>query len=153
MNRREFCANVSHALTLAAVSGVVSGCSGNPMGADFDRDDGTEMRAFAGNVQNGAITANAEMMSALATPGSSILVSLSPAWIVVSRVAEDRFVAVSALCPHEGCTVTRISEQTLICPCHGSAFTQEGGLVQGPASQGLVGKQTSFANGVLTITV
>lgn len=152
MNRREFCLGASHALTLAMVAGGVTGCSGNPMGADFDRDDGVRMAAFPGNFVNGSMTATPEVMAALANPGASVLISHTPAWIVVSRLTQDQFAAVSALCPHEGCTVDRIAERTLICPCHGSAFTQEGALVQGPAGEGLVGKGASFADGVLTIT-
>lgn len=152
MNRREFCLGATHALTLAAITGAVSGCGGNLMGADLDREDGVRMQAFAGDIVNGTITAKPEMMAALTTPGASILVAVTPAWIVVSRLTQEQFAAVSALCPHEGCTVDRIADRTLICPCHGSAFTQEGALVQGPASQPLQGKQTLFANGVLTIT-
>jgi Rieske Fe-S protein len=153
MNRREFCLNTSHALTLAAISGAVSACGGNPTGPDLDRDDGVKMQAFAGDVVNGVVTAKPEVLAALATPGSSVLLSLSSGWLVVSRISQDQFAAVSAICTHEGCTVERIADRTLICPCHGSAYTQEGSVVQGPASRPLSGKPTAFANGVLTITV
>jgi Rieske Fe-S protein len=153
MNRREFCLNASHALTLAVVTGAVTGCGGNPMGADFDRDDGVKMQAFAGDVVNNVITAKPDVLAALATPGTSVLLSVTSGWLIVSRISQDQFAAVSAICTHEGCTVERIAQQTLICPCHGSAYTQEGAVVQGPASQPLPARQTAFANGVLTITV
>jgi Rieske Fe-S protein len=152
MNRRQFCLSASHALSLAVITGAAGACAGNPMGADFDRDDGVRMPAFAGEFVNGTLTAKPDVLAALANPGTSVLVSASPSWLVVSRITADQFAAVSALCPHEGCTVDRIADRTLICPCHGSAFTQEGTLVQGPASQPLQAKQTAFVNGVLTIT-
>ena len=46
------------------------------------------------------------------------------------------FRAMSAACPHQGCTVEPASDG-FHCPCHGSTFTQSGSLVLGPALSGL----------------
>jgi menaquinol-cytochrome c reductase iron-sulfur subunit len=44
------------------------------------------------------------------------------------------FYALSAVCPHLGCTV-RQSEGQFECPCHGSQFAEDGEVLTGPASR------------------
>lgn len=45
---------------------------------------------------------------------------------------------VSAVCPHMGCIVHwNSSEQSWDCPCHGSRFTTQGEVIEGPAIQAL----------------
>jgi glycine/D-amino acid oxidase-like deaminating enzyme/nitrite reductase/ring-hydroxylating ferredoxin subunit len=45
---------------------------------------------------------------------------------------------VSAVCPHLGCVVTwNAAERSWDCPCHGSRFDIDGGVIQGPAVRDL----------------
>jgi cytochrome b6-f complex iron-sulfur subunit len=46
------------------------------------------------------------------------------------------FRAISLVCPHLGCTVDPQPEG-FICPCHGSRFDLQGGLLRGPATKAL----------------
>jgi len=50
----------------------------------------------------------------------------------------NTFRALSAICPHLGCTVNLVSgKDPFLCPCHGSHFDNDGGVVGGPSPRGL----------------
>lgn len=55
-----------------------------------------------------------------------------------SYLARDErgFYAIVAACSHLGCT-PRLGPDAFICPCHGSRFTHEGRVMNGPASRPL----------------
>jgi glycine/D-amino acid oxidase-like deaminating enzyme/nitrite reductase/ring-hydroxylating ferredoxin subunit len=55
--------------------------------------------------------------------------------IAVCRDVQGRATELSAVCPHLGCIVHwNNSESTWDCPCHGSRFTSDGGVINGPAN-------------------
>ena len=45
--------------------------------------------------------------------------------------------AISAICSHLGCIVTRLPDGQFDCPCHGSKFNARGQVFAGPAPTGL----------------
>ncbi|WP_207531647.1 FAD-dependent oxidoreductase [Desertivirga arenae] len=52
----------------------------------------------------------------------------------VHRDGEGKLHIVSAVCPHMGCIVHwNTAEQSWDCPCHGSRFSKEGEVLEGPA--------------------
>ncbi|MDR7311066.1 Rieske Fe-S protein [Nocardioides luteus] len=54
--------------------------------------------------------------------------------LVATQPTEGTFKVFSAVCPHQGCSVTKVTDGTIDCPCHGSRFSIEDGSVsQGPA--------------------
>ncbi len=56
----------------------------------------------------------------------------------VYRDDQGKVTKLSAVCPHLGCIVAwNAVEQTWDCPCHGSRFTAEGNVINGPANSGL----------------
>ena len=58
--------------------------------------------------------------------------------VVVTQPKEGQFKAFTSTCPHQGCTVGKVTADTIICPCHGSQFSAETGDVEvGPAMTGL----------------
>jgi nitrite reductase/ring-hydroxylating ferredoxin subunit len=56
--------------------------------------------------------------------------------VFVFAVGERRFVALSPICTHLGCTV-EIQGERLVCPCHGSTYDREGRVLRGPAERAL----------------
>lgn len=66
-------------------------------------------------------------------PGSRTLLPDIPALLVHD---DTGFYAISLICPHLGCTVEARGSE-LVCPCHGSRFAAEGGVLRGPARQAL----------------
>jgi len=43
----------------------------------------------------------------------------------------------SSRCTHLGCRINKSTQDTLICPCHGSAFGIDGKVLKGPAIENL----------------
>ena len=58
---------------------------------------------------------------------------------------QDGLFAVSGVCPHLGCVVSRQENGEYLCPCHGSRFDSVGRVVAGPAPRGLVYFELSLA--------
>ena len=57
---------------------------------------------------------------------------------------ENGFHAVSSVCTHLGCIVSR-DEQGFACPCHGSKFDHQGNAIAGPAPTGLPWLEVSLS--------
>ena len=148
-SRREFCVHACQAASLVAASALFPACSGNstsPSGA-------ASLATINASSIAGGLTVAIDASSPLAAVGSAALVQGGGSNVLVSRTAQDSFTAVTAVCTHEGCTVTGISGQIFVCPCHGSQFSTTGGVVQGPATSPLRQFGTRFNSNVLTITL
>lgn len=71
-------------------------------------------------------------------PGRGAIVRRGAAKHAVFRRADGTLVEKSAVCPHMGCLVTWNPVETCWdCPCHGSQFSAEGAVINGPATNGL----------------
>ena len=71
-------------------------------------------------------------------PGEGEIVSCAGAKVAGYRDDDGRLHAVSARCTHLGCQVAwNAAEQSWDCPCHGSRFTVDGEVLEGPATRAL----------------
>lgn len=61
--------------------------------------------------------------------------------VVVTQPAPADFRAFSAICTHQGCTVKTVEGGTINCPCHGSKFSTDGSVVNGPAKKPLPSRE------------
>jgi Rieske Fe-S protein len=58
--------------------------------------------------------------------------------ILVTRISDTDFRALSSYCPHAGCQVeSSLQGSSIPCLCHNSLFALDGSLVQGPSPTGL----------------
>ncbi|MBF6162099.1 FAD-dependent oxidoreductase [Nocardia cyriacigeorgica] len=75
-------------------------------------------------------------------PSTGAVVRVSGSPCAVYRDEDGDVHAVSATCTHLGCLVAfNDAERTWECPCHGSRFTVDGAVIQGPATRPLERKQ------------
>jgi len=78
--------------------------------------------------------------------------------VIIRRISQTEFRAVSVVCPHEQCDVGSPNQDRVICPCHQATFSMQAGnfgaRLSGPARRGLDSFETSFnaETQILTIT-
>jgi Rieske Fe-S protein len=64
--------------------------------------------------------------------------------VVLTQPTAGDFKAFTAVCTHQGCTVTKVEDGQIICPCHGSHFSiKDGAPVSGPAGSPLAARKVS----------
>ena len=62
--------------------------------------------------------------------------------------------ALSSVCTHRRCPIKAVPDRTLYCKCHGSTFTTDGHVTEGPATKDLPVLPTSVdGNGHLIVGV
>ena len=61
-------------------------------------------------------------------------VILAESQVVLTQPTAGRFLAFSNVCTHQGCPVTEVADDEIVCACHGSRFALDGSVVQGPAT-------------------
>ena len=73
--------------------------------------------------------------------------------VVVTQPTEGEFHAFDALCPHQGCAVTRVTTEAIVCPCHGSEFDlTDGSVLKGPATEGLTTRTATVDGDQVTVS-
>jgi nitrite reductase/ring-hydroxylating ferredoxin subunit len=150
--RRQFCVHACHAASVAAVGSILNGCGGsNPAGPSGGSVP--QLATATSTVSSNQVSLTVDSASPLASVGSAALVQNSLGAFLVAHTGQDAFTALSAICTHQGCTVTGFDNQRYVCPCHGSQYDTSGRVVNGPAPTALRTFPTQFSNSVLTFIV
>lgn len=82
--------------------------------------------------------------------GGSIFES---AKVVITQPTAGDYKAFSAVCPHQGCIVTKVADGVITCGCHGSEFdASTGDVKKGPATSGLPAKAVTVGSDGISVT-
>lgn len=71
--------------------------------------------------------------------------------VFVSRAGKSKFLALSLICTHKKCDV-EYTGSGFECPCHGSAFSSTGKVLNGPATKNLRSIKTKYNAEANTLT-
>ncbi|HXG00301.1 MAG TPA: ubiquinol-cytochrome c reductase iron-sulfur subunit [Bacteroidota bacterium] len=151
-SRREFCMLTCETARLlllgAAFAPLLNACKDDSVSASAPG-----LPTLQATVSNNTVTLTVDATSPLAAVGSAALVQYSGGALLVAHTSTDTFIALTAICTHQGCTITGYQNGQYVCPCHGSRYTTNGQVVQGPAQIPLRSYPTQFANNQLVISL
>ncbi|MFC0003158.1 Rieske (2Fe-2S) protein [Micromonospora siamensis] len=79
-------------------------------------------------------------------------VILADKGVVITQPQAGQFKGFDPICTHQGCPVSKIDGDSIICTCHGSRFsTSDGSVQQGPATKPLPAKQLKVTGEQITL--
>lgn len=118
----------------AAVGGaaVLAAC-----GAGDDTSDETTDETTEGNADEGGDgeSAGGEPLVAVADVPVGSGAIIGAAGVVVTQPTEGDFKGFSSTCTHQGCQVSAVQDDTIVCACHNSSFSvDDGSVLGGPAT-------------------
>ncbi len=72
--------------------------------------------------------------------------------VVVTQPKPGRFKGFSAVCTHQGCLLSQITDGAIVCPCHYSEFSvKDGSVLTGPASSPLPAVKVTVKGKEITV--
>lgn len=156
-SRRDFLLNTVGAITITGLSSslisFLQGCASNPTGLNSY----SGIAKMSTSVVDNKIEVAIDTSSPLNSSGGLLLLVYNNGdnGVLLQRVSSTEIKALTAVCTHQGCIVDLFSsdENNFGCPCHGSKFNLNGGVVQGPADAPLKTFSTTFENDLLTIFI
>lgn len=72
--------------------------------------------------------------------------------ICVYKVDDENYISSLLKCTHRGCELN-VGGGIYSCPCHGSEFSTNGAVLEGPAEENLKTFETKLENEHITITI
>jgi Rieske Fe-S protein len=118
---------------LGLMTGVVAACSTYGKKPEAASESSATTAAPATSGGTAAPAAKALAKTTDVPVGSGLIVGD----IVVTQPTAGDFKGFSAKCTHKGCTVDKVADGTIDCPCQGSKFNLDGTVANGPAAKPL----------------
>ena len=120
-------------LAVTAAAGVVGYAVARRSGAARGKRATTAANGYGASANGGG--KRLAGLDQVPTGGGLIL---SKDQLVLTHDADGTVHGFSAVCTHQGCTVTAVKNEVITCPCHGSTFdARTGAVLSGPASRAL----------------
>jgi Rieske Fe-S protein len=88
----------------------------------------------------------------LASVGGVATVSVSGSPVAVVRTGAATFIALSRICPHQGSTISVLSNE-FQCPRHGATFNMSGGWIGGQPTGNMFSYPATYAAATDTLTI
>lgn len=113
---------------------------------------GDDVADAASSAASGAASAVGDLAKKADIPvgGGKIFDS---AKVVITQPTAGEYKAFSAVCTHQGCTVSGVADGTINCACHGSKFDiATGDVKSGPATSGLPTKSVTVGADGISVT-
>lgn len=134
------------------IPGLIESCKDNSSSPSVTP---SYMTTIEGTFANGKVTVNIDSNSVLSKVGNAAIVSYTSGSIMIDHPSADVYNAFSRSCTHQGCLIEDFdtSSKQFFCGCHGSRFSENGNVSQGPANAPLKSYPAQFSNNVLTITI
>lgn len=136
---------------ILAVGGLVAACSsgsGDAAVASVPAAGSTAAGSAAASTSSGG--AGVAQVSDIPVGGGVILDD--PAVVITQPVAGE-VKAFTAICTHQGCLVSEVVDNEIICPCHGSRFSAvDGSVTSGPATTGLTAAGVAVEGGSVVLS-
>ncbi len=128
MNRKEFMKKMAIGGSILFTAPVlITSCGGDDESDEPDGGNGSSNNEIEIDLENNAY-ASLSSIGGFAYNGN----------IIIFRTDEETYRALSKVCTHQQCTVSyNHSRMELLCPCHGSVFSVEGNVIEGPAPTSL----------------
>ncbi|WP_353814272.1 Rieske (2Fe-2S) protein [Agromyces sp. SYSU T00266] len=117
---------------------ILAGCAPSSDSADGGESGTGNAGSDAGGSDTPTAAAGEDVAALADIPvGGSIGATIGGEPVLLSQPTAGEVVAFSAICTHQGCTVSA-EGATFVCPCHGSTFdAATGDVEQGPALEPL----------------
>src|SRR5882757_2524604 len=127
------------------LAAVLAACGSDSSNASSDSSSSDTAPASAGSTTSAASGGGTALAKTTDIPvgGGKIFADQK---VVVTQPTAGQFKGFTAICTHQGCTVSDVSGGTINCPCHGSKFkVADGSVANGPATSPLAEQQVTVS--------